>query len=409
MCNTHSASVNLQSGLLVMSAVRDLTRSGATNVAFEVERVGWPSPDRLEVVGRWFGVRGRRFIRPTLHVEVDGEPRRMLAVLDHKPWAVEDGQDWVAAFAWEGEPVDLAGSELTVGPDVAVELLPPGERRPETRRVARRPRADVLETELAAVREKTQRLARELHAARADHAAELVRTAAEHEAELERVRGERAAAEQETEHRAAELRGELDAARDKLARLETALQKTRDELAVARADAATQREGLERERAAMAADAAKAAAPETERLRRERDEARRESAAASAERDMARRESAAARGERDAAIRDRDRARQERQVLLSRVRSEGEKRAGGQAPSAARDATPTIPAPPNVQAAPAPSRAPAPPDTPVPGAAPAAHSSESFGAPAPLAVRIAAIVALIVLTAVVVVLVSWAL
>ncbi len=310
-----------------MSALTDLTQRGSTDVAFEVERVGWPSPDRLEVVGRWFGVRGRRFIRPTLDIEVDGEPRRMLAVLDHKPWAVEDGVDWIAAFAWQGEPVDLTGSELTVGPDITVELVPSEKKSAvDTRRFARPPRADVLETELAAAREKAQQLARDLHEARADHAAEMVRSAAEHEAELERVRSERAAAAQDAGHRVAELRGELDAAREQMDRLETALRKARGELAVARADLAAQRDELERERAEIAAQVAKAAADETERLRAELDAARRESENARTERDVARRESANARGERDAAIRDRDRARQERQVLLSRVRSEGEKR-----------------------------------------------------------------------------------
>ena len=308
-----------------MPAVRDPTQVATAEVAFEVERVGWPSPDRLEVVGRWFGVRGRRFIRPTLYVEADGQPRRLLAVLDHKPWTVEDGQEWIAAFAWEGDPVDVAGSELTVGPGIAVELAPPGERRPGGRRFARQPRADALGSELAGEREKAQRLSRELHSARADHAAEMARTAQEHEKELERVRAERAGAEQEAERRAGELRSELDAAGDRAARLETALRNARDELAVARA-----------------AEASKAASDEVERLR--------------SERDAARAESAQARGERDAAIRDRDRARQERQVLLTRVRTEGEKRRAVPPPAAARERTPTLPAAPIVSATPAPRR-----------------------------------------------------
>ena len=309
-----------------MSALQDPTPTETSEVAFEVERVGWPSPDRLEVVGRWFGVRGRRFIRPTLYVEVEGEQRRILAVLDHKPWGVEDGEEWVAAFAWEGERIDLTGSELAVAPGITVELAPPGEGRPGGRRFARPPRADVLETELAAVREKAQGVGRELHAARADHAAGMVRTAQEHEAELERVRAEQATAVREAEHRAAELAGELDTGRDRITRLEAALRNARNELAVARADLAAHREGLERERAAMAAETSKAVAEELEQARADRDAARQEFATAEAERDAARRESASARGERDAAIRDRDRARQERQVLLSQIRTEGEKR-----------------------------------------------------------------------------------
>ena len=366
-----------------MSAVRDPTQPGTAQVAFEVERVGWPSPDRLEVVGRWFGVRGRRFIRPTLDVDVDGEPRRLLAVLDHKPWAVAEGEEWVAAFAWQGDPVDISGSELTVGPDVAVELKPDGMLRATGRHFARRPRADVLETELAATRKTAQRLARDLHAARADQAAYMVRAAAEQEAELERVRGERATAEREAERRSAELRSELEAERDRITRLETALQKARHDLALARADVAAHREEIEAERATIAAEASKSAREDLDRLRHERDAARREAENARAERDAARRESATARGERDAAIRDRDRARQERQVLLSRVRSEGEKRVSG-----ARDTTPTLPAPPVTE--------------PVPLDDTVTLPTRERSA------RIVVVVALVVLAVVIVLLVAWA-
>jgi hypothetical protein len=227
----------------------------------------------------------------------------------------------------------------------------------------------------------------------------MVRIAAEHEAELERVRSGRAAAEQEAGHRAAELRGELDTAHERAERLETAVRKARDEFAVARADLAAHREGLERERAAIAAEASKAAAEEKERLHAERDAAHRETDNARAERDAARRESANARGERDAAIRDRDRARRERQVLLSRVRSEGEKRRGVHAASSVHETTPAIPAEPTV--------APRPP-------LPSARSAEGdwpepSGNGTLMPARIAAVAALIVLAAVLVLVLSWAL
>ena len=95
-------------------------------VAFEVARFEWTSRDRLELVGHWSGLRGHRFLRPTLDVLVNGERRRMLADLEHKPWAPEDGHDWVAAFTWRGEPANFDDAELTVSPDVAVQLPAPG-------------------------------------------------------------------------------------------------------------------------------------------------------------------------------------------------------------------------------------------------------------------------------------------
>ena len=134
-------------------------------MTFEVERFEWASDDRLEVVGRWFGLRGHRFLRPTLDVEVRGERRRMLAVLEHKPWAAEEGEEWMAAFAWAGDQAQLDEAELTVSPDLAVQLPLPdgpdeaGDRswpRTAERRPARRPRTAVLEDELAAALAEVQ-------------------------------------------------------------------------------------------------------------------------------------------------------------------------------------------------------------------------------------------------------------
>ena len=104
----------------------------ADEVTFEVDRFGWTAADRLEVVGRWFGLRGHRFMRPALVVDAGDDRRRMLALLEHKPWAADDGETWTAAFTWEGEPVDIAAAELSVAPSVAVELpsaRPPGAGR----------------------------------------------------------------------------------------------------------------------------------------------------------------------------------------------------------------------------------------------------------------------------------------
>lgn len=87
-------------------------------MALEVERFGW-SDGRLEVAGRWYGVRGRRFVRPTLEL---GDGRRLLAVLDHKPWAAEDGGEWIAAFAWTGPQTTLETPVLAVASGIEVTL-----------------------------------------------------------------------------------------------------------------------------------------------------------------------------------------------------------------------------------------------------------------------------------------------
>src|SRR4051812_381885 len=99
--------------------------SAAGTAVLDVERFEWTAPDRLGGAGRWSGVRGMRFMRPTLGMPDEGHRRRLLALLEHKPWAAEDGELWLAAFPWEGEPVDVEGAELAVAPSIAVTLPPP--------------------------------------------------------------------------------------------------------------------------------------------------------------------------------------------------------------------------------------------------------------------------------------------
>ena len=106
---------------------------------FEVERFEFEPPDRLVVTGQWFGVRGRRFVRPTLSVIGVTGVRPLLALLEHKPWAPLEGEWWVAAFPWDGGPLELEGAELAVAPDIAVTLPPPENlsAAPERPRFAR--------------------------------------------------------------------------------------------------------------------------------------------------------------------------------------------------------------------------------------------------------------------------------
>jgi hypothetical protein len=174
-------------------------------VSFELERFEWVGDDRLELVGRWAGLRGHRFLRPTLDVEVGGERRRMLAVLEHKPWAPEEGEDWIAAFSWRGDPAKFDDAELTVSPELAVALPPAGgaagaakkdTRRDAAsvdRRPARRPRTAVLEAELGSALAEAGDLRDQLRAEQTN-----VRGL---EAQLQQVREDAAAAER----RASEL------------------------------------------------------------------------------------------------------------------------------------------------------------------------------------------------------------
>ena len=100
-------------------------------LTFELEHFAFAGDDRLEVTGRWHGVAGRRFVRPTLHLDVEGHHRRLLAVLDHKPWAPDDDH-WTAAFAWRGAKQGISSVRLELAPDIVLELPPPGRAQPGT-------------------------------------------------------------------------------------------------------------------------------------------------------------------------------------------------------------------------------------------------------------------------------------
>ncbi len=97
-------------------------------VSFELERLDLEG-DELVVAGHWSGVRGLRFVRPTLVAD----DRRILATLEHKPWAPSLDSTWIAAFPWDRDGVDVDGLALAVSPQVTVQLgaAPPpvGPRR----------------------------------------------------------------------------------------------------------------------------------------------------------------------------------------------------------------------------------------------------------------------------------------
>lgn len=101
---------------------------GMTRASFELSRLELDD-GRLVVSGWWSGVRGMRFVRPALLL--DG--RKMLATLEHKPWAVASDGSWTAAFPWKQKgPLDVSGVTLAVAPSVEVpldaELSPPAPR-----------------------------------------------------------------------------------------------------------------------------------------------------------------------------------------------------------------------------------------------------------------------------------------
>jgi hypothetical protein len=239
----------------------------AGQIVFELERFERDG-DRLALSGRWYGVRGRRFVRPTLTPLGDRDRGRVLADLEHKPWEPEDGESWEAAFPWTHDG-PTAKFELSVAPDIAVQLPSAGSRRTSRRLVAlgrhavalsgastttrdwgavagveqapapRDPELERLETELGAVKAKLQATNGELEAARA--------ALSEREHQVEAVREQLSTAQADGES-AANASTEMIAARDKLASERDELLADREKLIAQRKHVETHHAALERDR-----------------------------------------------------------------------------------------------------------------------------------------------------------------
>lgn len=111
-------------------------RTPPVATAFELDELRMEH-DRVVVRGRWSGTRGMRFVRPTLLVG----GREVLAALDHKPWAPDEGALWTAAFPWDGPVIAPDEAALAVTPAVTVPLVPGGPAAGRPRLPAAAPRS----------------------------------------------------------------------------------------------------------------------------------------------------------------------------------------------------------------------------------------------------------------------------
>ena len=214
------------------------------SIAFAAERFHWSAPDRLELTGRWTGVRGIRFVRPTLVLVTGDEHRRLLADLDDKPWPAEEGVPWSAAFPWTGDPLDAEAAELTVGPGMLVRLEAPELPAGAPRRPRPAPEAPAEPRELAADPRPVPAPAAPGPAAPAPNRPGDTRGLVQRAADTERAERELAA------ERARRL--ELESEHERLEREIAALRRERDDLLRLRDEAVRARNVVTRERDAAA-------------------------------------------------------------------------------------------------------------------------------------------------------------
>ncbi|MGZ6669439.1 MAG: hypothetical protein ACXVH3_32660 [Solirubrobacteraceae bacterium] len=156
-------------------------RATRRSVSLDVERLELTAQGSLVIEGRWYGVRGRRFVRPALMLSSGGERRRLLADVEHKPWAAEEGELWLAAFPWSSDQAtEMTELELSVAPDIVVPVpssdTGAASRRPDGSRPRRstaallRRQLDGARTELAGERQRVDRLHADLERTQATKA-----------------------------------------------------------------------------------------------------------------------------------------------------------------------------------------------------------------------------------------------
>jgi hypothetical protein len=324
-----------------MPAQTRVPGAASSEVDFELERFAFSDPARIEIAGRWFGLRGRRFVRPVLNLTMTtGTRRRAIALLEHKPWAAADGETWLAAFAWPEGSGDVERAELEVGPGLMVELPAPGAVTAGSGRVsalrppppaiaplAMREPADVEPPPSARAPAPTSSSATPRRdAINAAQAERDEATAARDRAEADRVTAlnerddalsRRDAALRDVD-RAVSEREEAEAERDRLRSEIDRITAERDHAYAERNRMMQDAETVARERdqAAAERDAARA---ELSRILPARDEAVRERDAESTRADQAESERDVALAERKSAIAQRDRARRERDRAMRAV------------------------------------------------------------------------------------------
>jgi hypothetical protein len=211
-----------------MPAARELT--------FQLERFEWIASDRLELAGRWNGLRGRRIAPPVLAFEAEGRRHRLRAM----PGGQLD-ERWRATFAWDGPAIDIESAELEVGRSLVVDLP-----RPRRRSSADRP-SEPLEERLAIAEAEAEAAREELSQLRED----LSTAAEETEQALTAAREAEAALREEAEGLRTELeraQGVLEQRESQLGATRAGLERERTELRELRARLDETAGELERER-----------------------------------------------------------------------------------------------------------------------------------------------------------------
>jgi DNA repair exonuclease SbcCD ATPase subunit len=93
---------------------------------FELQRFAWGAPDRLELAGTFTGLDGSPSDLPVLVLTGADRTHRLPAAPDDVSGAPENGRPWHAAFVWQEAPAAFQAAVLQLGGELAVDLPEPG-------------------------------------------------------------------------------------------------------------------------------------------------------------------------------------------------------------------------------------------------------------------------------------------
>src|SRR4051794_37559757 len=89
---------------------------------FELERFSWIAPDRLQLCGRFTGLRRAPMVPRELVVQGDGGEQRLPAAPDSETDSPQEGRRWRVDFRWEDTPIAFDSATLVFGDEMRVVL-----------------------------------------------------------------------------------------------------------------------------------------------------------------------------------------------------------------------------------------------------------------------------------------------
>jgi hypothetical protein len=104
------------------------------SLTFELARFAWGAPDRLELSGRFLGLRDGPPDGPELVISGADGAHHLPVVPGSLSGPMEDGRWWDAVFAWQEPPVAFEAAQLAFGSDLVVDLPGPNARRSRSRK-----------------------------------------------------------------------------------------------------------------------------------------------------------------------------------------------------------------------------------------------------------------------------------